>query len=199
MVYEHDNYIQDLKKKEQMIENLYNSIKSLNIPFIKKIRALRLAGKLKRLNFMLQESEQRNLVLNMEIWNSDCLEYNVNCIHELLQKSRVEKQLIDVKEVYKFCNIENQEDIKNIKMNDTLRRSKEINPVIILVNDMFTKPFIINGNHRVIDAFKKKVNTIKAYVINSDDVSDCLISDDYKKAYRIFKQLYRLIGSKIDY
>lgn len=89
-------------------------------------------------------------------------------------------------------------NIKNIKMNDTLRRSKEINPVIILVNDMFTKPFVINGNHRVVDAFKKRANTIEAYVINSDDVSECLITVDYKKAYLIFKQLYRLIGSKID-
>lgn len=197
MVYEHDNYIQDMQEKERMKENLYNSIKSLNIPFIKKIRALRLANRLKKLEFVLEENEQRNLVLNMEIWKSDCLEYNVNCMYELLQKNRAKKQSIDVEEVYQFCNVENQENIKNIKMNATLRKSKEINPVIVLINDMFTKPFIINGNHRVLDAFKKKEKTIEAYVINSDDVSECLISDDYRKAYHIFKQLYRLIGSKI--
>lgn len=197
MVYEHDNYIQDLQEKERMKENLYNSIKSLNIPFIKKIIALILANKLKKLEFVLEENEQRNLVLNMEIWKSDCLEYNVNHMYELLQKNRAKKQSIEVEVVCKFCNVENQANIKSIKMNYALRKSKENNPVIVLINDMFTKPFIINGNHRVIDASNKKEKTIDGYVINSDAVIECLISDDYKKAYHIFKQLYRLIGSKI--
>lgn len=198
MVYNHDNYVDDRNKKYNMKNDMYDSIKDLNIPWLKKHRALNLAKKMLKIDLMLSEENQKSLVLGAEVWNSDCLEYNVNCVTELIESCGVKPQMINVNDFYQFCNTENRYDIKYVKMSDNLRKSKEGNPIIILINNMFVKPFIINGNHRIIDAYSKNISNIEAYVIDADCVIDCLITDGYKKAYNIYKGLYRVIGAKIN-
>lgn len=83
-------------------------------------------------------------------------------------------------------------------MNECLRRSKEINPIIILCNDMFITPFVINGNYRIINLKTIGNEFVEVYVINADDVMNCLISEDYKKVYRIYQRLYKLTGVKLN-
>ena len=65
-------------------------------------------------------------------------------------------------------------DIKYIKMNDTLRKSKEDNPIIVLVSDMFVQPFVINGNHRIKKAFNSGIDRIEVYILDADNVIQCL-------------------------
>ena len=83
-------------------------------------------------------------------------------------------------------------------MNDTLRKSKEDNPVIVLVNDMFVHPFVINGNHRIKKAFSSGVDKIEVYILDADNVNHCLISEDYRTAYEIYKKLHQLVGMMLN-
>lgn len=83
-------------------------------------------------------------------------------------------------------------------MNDSLRKSKEDNPIIVLVSDMFTQPFVINGNHRIQRAFNFGVDKIEVCILHADNVSHCLISEDYRMAYKIYKKLHNLVGLKLD-
>lgn len=68
-------------------------------------------------------------------------------------------------------------------MNNTLRKSKENNPIIVLVNDMFVQPFVIDGNHRIRKALESGIYKVEVYVLNADNVIHCLISDDYRTAF----------------
>ena len=63
---------------------------------------------------------------------------------------------------------------------------------------MFVKPFIINGNHRIRNAYNNGIEKLEVYIINADDVIECLISEDYKVAYRIYQKLNSMIGMKLN-
>ena len=83
-------------------------------------------------------------------------------------------------------------------MNDTLRKSKEDNPIIVLVSDMFVQPFVIDGNHRIKKAFNSGIDRIEVYILDADNVIQCLISEDYRTAYKIYKKLHKLVGMKLN-
>lgn len=70
---------------------------------LKKKKILKLIQKLCNLQFLLDESEQRELVLNEEVWSSDCLEYNVNQVYEFIVKNCVTFQEVITQEIYKCC------------------------------------------------------------------------------------------------
>lgn len=198
MIYEHEKYIDDIKKKECYKQEIKLQIESLKFSFYKRWKIKRLINKLCSLKFLLEEADQKALVLNEEIWSSDCLEYNVNKVYDFISRNSVNIEIVETQILYKFCNVENDIDIKFIKMNDTLRKSKEKNPIIILVNDMFVKPFIINGNHRIRNAYNTGIEKLGVYIVNADDVIECLISEDYKVAFRIYQKLNSMIGMKLN-
>lgn len=196
MIYEHENYIDEIKRKERYKQEIRLQSESLKFSLLKRWKIKRLINKLCSLKFLLEEADQMTLVLNEETWTSDCLEYNVNKVYDFISQNSVNMEIVETQSLYKFCNVENDIDIKFIKMNDTLRKSKEKNPIIILVNDMFVKPFIINGNHRIRNAYNTGIEKLEVYIINADDVIECLISKDYKIAYRIYQKLNSMIGMK---
>ncbi len=196
--YEHETYLDDVRRKEKYKEELIQLVDNAKLSFFKRRRVKKLVGELCELQFLLNESEQRELMLNEEIWGTDGLEYNVNQVYEYIVQNAVEKQKVDTPILYEYCNVENELDIKYIKMNDTLRRSKEDNPIIILVNDMFVKPFIINGNHRIMKAYRSGIEKVDAYILNADWVVHCLISEDYKTAYKIFQDLHGIVGLQLN-
>lgn len=196
--YDHEHYLNDVKSKEKYKREVLQAMEESRLPFFIKRRAIKLAKQLCELQFLLEETEQRNLALNEEIWVSDCLEYNVNQIYKYAIQNKIEFQEVNVSEVIEYCNVDNNLDIRFVKMNDSLRKSKEENPVIILESEMFMHPFIVNGNHRIGEANKKGRNTIKAWVLDADSVIHCLISEDYKAAYAIYKKFYRLLGLKLN-
>ena len=144
--------------------------------------------------YFLDEDSQRNLILNEEIWTSDVLVYNVNRVYDFIVQNSIDVKLVDTKEIIQYCSVDNDMDIKYVKMNDTLRKSKEKNPIIILVSNMFIHPFVINGNHRIRNAYKSGISEIEVYVVEADDVIESLITEDYKRAYSIYQQLHRLMG-----
>lgn len=198
MVYEHENYIKDCERKEYYKKSIISHIQNIKCFVLKKRRLMKLADRLCDLTFLLEESVQRELMLNEEIWSSDCLEYNVNKVYEYIIKNEIESECVSPIELYEYCNVENDLDIKFVNMNESLRKSKENNPIIILKNDIFAKPFIINGNHRIRNAYNARVEKIKVYIINSDEVVNCLTSEDYKIAYDIYKKLATLIELKLN-
>lgn len=100
-------------------------------------------------------------MLNEEVWSSDCLEYNVNQVYEFILQNSIESQSVDTQVICKCCQVESDMDIKYIKMNDTLRKSKEDNPIIVLVNDMFVQPLHfteLSGRHSVLERPLSEVN-----------------------------------------
>lgn len=198
IVYEHENYIADIEKKKLYKREIKLQIQKRKLPFFKRKRILKLIDELCNLRFLLNETEQKELILNEEIWSCDCLEYNINRVYELILKNSVQKEQIIVQDFYEYCNVENDIDIRFIKMNDALRKSKVNNPIIILVSDMFLKPFIINGNHRIRKAYNNRETEMKAFILDADIVVDCLISEDYKKAYYIYKKLNKLVGLQLN-
>lgn len=198
MIYEHENYIDEINRKERYKQEIKLRSESLKFSLFKGWKIKRLINKLCSLKFLLEEADQMALVLNEEIWTSDCLEYYVNKVYDFISRNSVNIEIVETQRFYEFCNVENDIDIKFVKMNDTLRKSKEKNPVIILINDMFVKPFIINGNHRIRNAYNNGIEKLEVYIINADDVIECLISEDYKVAYRIYQKLNSMIGMKLN-
>ena len=194
MCYEHENYVNDIERKKQYKKDIVSAIHKMKLPFLKKRKVLKLVQSLCDLQFLLDESEQTELMLNEEVWRSDCLEYNVNQVYEFILQNSIESQSVDTQVICKCCQVESDMDIKYIKMNDTLRKSKEDNPIIVLVNDMFVQPFVINGNHRIKKAFNSGIDKIEVYILDADNVNHCLISEDYRTAYEIYKKLHQLVG-----
>ena len=176
-----------------------SEIHKKKLPFFKKRKVLKFVQSLCDLQFLLDESKQTELMLNEEVWSSDCLEYNVNQVYEYIVQNSIESQRVDTQVICECCRVESDMDIKYIKMNDTLRKSKEDNPVIVLVNDMFVHPFVINGNHRIKKAFSSGVDKIEVYILDADNVNHCLISEDYRTAYEIYKKLHQLVGMMLNY
>ena len=39
-----------------------------------------------------------------------------------------------------------------------------------------------------------KENKIEVYILDADNVNHCLISEDYRTAYEIYKKLHQLVG-----
>lgn len=198
MCYEHENYVNDIERKIQYKKDIMSKIHKQKLPFFKKWKVLKLIQSLCDLQFLLEEAEQTALVLNEEIWSSDCLEYNVNQVYEFIIQNSIESQNVDTQAICECCRVESDMDIKYIKMNDTLRKSKEDNPIIVLVNDMFVQPFVINGNHRIKKAFSSGIDKIEVYILDADNVNHCLISEDYRTAYEIYKKLYQLVGMMLN-
>ena len=186
--------VNDIERKKQYKKDIVSAIHKMKLPFLKKRKVLKLVQSLCDLQFLLDESEQTELMLNEEVWSSDCLEYNVNQVYEFILQNSIESQSVDTQVICKCCQVESDMDIKYIKMNDTLRKSKEDNPIIVLVNDMFVQPFVINGNHRIKKAFNSGIDKIEVYILDADNVNHCLISEDYRTAYEIYKKLHQLVG-----
>ena len=198
MCYGHENYVNDIERKKQYKKDIVSAIHKKKLSFFEKRKVLKLVQSLCDLQFLLDESEQTELILNEEVWSSDCLEYNVNQVYEFILQSSIESQSVDTQVICKYCRVESDMDIKYIKMNDTLRKSKEDNPIIVLVNDMFVQPFVINGNHRIKKAFNSGIDKIEVYILDADNVNHCLISEDYRTAYEIHKKLHQLAGMMLN-
>lgn len=186
-------YMQDVQRKELYKKNIVATVSQGKIPFYKRRRVLKLVNELCELNFLLKEDEQIDLVNNVEVWSCDCLEYNIDKIYDHILEVSLQMHSFRTENLYKLTDVGFENDLTYL-MNEQLRKSKERNPIIILTSNMFTKPFVVNGNHRIRNAYNKGIETVDVYLINADDVIECLISEDYKKAYTIYVKLNKLVG-----
>lgn len=198
MCYEHENYMEDCNREKAYKQEICEKTKTLKLSFFKKNIIMKLVKKLCDLEFLLDEETQKAMVLNKEIWSCDCLEYDIDAICDFVKRNAIQPVQVSVEQAYEYCNVENDMNISIVKMNDTLRESKERNPIIILMSQMFTKPFIVNGNHRIRDAFDKKVESLEIFVIDANEVIDCLATQGYKDAYKIYVKMHKLIGLKLN-
>lgn len=99
MCYEHENYVNDIERKKQYKNDIVSVIHKQKLPFFKKRKILKLVQALCDMQFLLDESEQTDLVLNEEVWNSDCLEYNVNRVYEFIVQNSIESQSVDTQAI----------------------------------------------------------------------------------------------------
>ena len=103
MCYEHENYVNDIERKKQYKKDIVSAIHKMKLPFFKKRKVLKLVQSLCDLQFLLDESEQTELMLNEEVWSSDCLEYNVNQVYEFILQNSIESQSVDTQVICKCC------------------------------------------------------------------------------------------------
>ena len=47
-------------------------------------------------------------------------------------------------------------------------------------------------------AFNSGIDRIEVYILDADNVIQCLISEDYRTAYKIYKKLHKLVGMKLN-
>ena len=187
----HNEYLKDKEKVTVFKQNLKEGVRKLRLPIIKKIQATLLVEKLSRIQFLLEEEQLFELTDKEETWKCDYFEYNVNMVYDYIIRNNIQKTKVNVQEVATYTMVEYEKNMLHL-LSEELRKSKERNPEIILISDIFSRPFIINGNHRIRSAYKNGNEYIELYVINADDVVNCLISDGYQRAYYIFKKLNKI-------
>jgi hypothetical protein len=88
-------------------------------------------------------------------------EYTFNIDHSNALIAQIEKEPIEmpVREAIKYVDLENAQG--NIKT----ELNHHSNPILIVKSQLFDLPHCINGNHRILDAYKKGEKTITLYWI----------------------------------
>lgn len=112
--YGHENYLADMKRINNYKQDIKNLIDKIKLPILKKRKVKRLVEELCSLKFLLSETEQQELMINKEIWKSDCLEYNVDDIYNYILENSITQQKTYIQDIYELCKVENSIDIKYI-------------------------------------------------------------------------------------
>ena len=166
---------------------------SQNYSVIKKFVLKFYVHKLKKLKFVLEEEAHIELENEVEVWGNQFLEYNIDKINEFIISNSIPMKKRRISQLYPLTVVDDI-TVNFALFNEKLRQSKENNPIIMLEHKMFCKPLVINGNHRLRKAYENKIEYIDLYVLSADDVSDCLLTEDYKVAYEIYKKINKLTG-----
>lgn len=96
-----------------------------------------------------------------------------------------------------FEEFEGQMELKRAG-EDPLNSMKAHNPIIILhPENIIKQPYLINGTHRVIQAFKDGKDKVEGYLIDSDICSMCGMSKDYELLYRMMQKLDRKFEKRV--
>lgn len=76
---------------------------------------------------------------------------------------------------------------------------KKDNPIILLAGNNITGTFLINGNHRTIQAMRNGKHTVKGYVVTSDICCHFGLTEDYAKLYSLLLELSeKIYGAKFN-
>ncbi|MBO5389815.1 MAG: hypothetical protein J6A59_17105 [Lachnospiraceae bacterium] len=122
--YGHQNYIDDLKRKEMYKAGLMQGVKQCKLSFFKRRKVIKLVNTLQKLAYLLDEPIQTNMMLNEEVWSCDCLEYRIDFVYEYINKMSIKPQKVSVEEIYPLCQVEMDIDIRYVEMTEALRKSK---------------------------------------------------------------------------
>lgn len=122
-----------------------------------------------------------------EVSQTSGLEYIIIWNVQRAEKLIEEKNIVPID-----YTVENYiESFKEIEINK--EHAKKYNPSpIIVAKGPHNEDIIIDGNHRMHYAIENNIKTIKAYVLNIEDSIGCLHTEEFKKIFKIHKNLMEI-------
>lgn len=76
---------------------------------------------------------------------------------------------------------------------DMLENIKAPNPLILMVDSEIARPYLINGNHRVIQAIRDGKKTVNVYIVTPEFCSQFGMTEDYERLYSGMLVLYKKV------
>lgn len=127
---------------------------------------------------------------------------NVHKVTSLIKETNISKVTFDISDLENIirtpCFDEFDSDMKAKKEGiDYLESIKAQNPIIVLNGGNIVDTFLINGNHRVIQAIRDNKKTIDGYLVTESVVEYCGITKDYQKLYSLMRGIpVKIYGGK---
>lgn len=127
---------------------------------------------------------------------------NIHKVTSLIKENNISKVTFDVSDLENIirtpCFNKFDSDMKDKKDGlDYLESIKAQNPIIVLKGGNIVDTFLINGNHRVIQAIRDNKKTIDGYLVTESVVKCCGITEDYQKLYSLMRNMpVKIYGGK---
>lgn len=120
---------------------------------------------------------------------------NINIITELLAENHAPKRVIEVSILKELITPECFDEFDSHMLakkqgHDMLDKIKAKNPIIVMGKGDISKPYLINGNHRTIQAIRDKKENIDGYIVDAPLCKCCGITYDYEKLFFLLERLY---------
>ena len=161
------------------------------------------------LNFMFQS----NMIFDTQIDREHIvimnaldvfLEWDVDAILNFIKDNKLEAKAVLMNDIIGYMgedefillldNVKGEHDIEDFQYSSE--------PIIIMELDNVGTYYIIDGKHRLFNAYQNRNIDIKAYVFTSDKLEGFLINENYKRNYRWIQKLlylgYLLSRSEIE-
>ena len=132
------------------------------------------------------------------------LEWDVDAILNFIKDNKLEAKAVLMNDIIGYMgedefillldNVKGEHDIEDFQYSSE--------PIIIMELDNVGTYYIIDGKHRLFNAYQNRNIDIKAYVFTSDKLEGFLINENYKRNYRWIQKLlylgYLLSRSEIE-
>ncbi|MFF2531318.1 hypothetical protein ACFVS2_20660 [Brevibacillus sp. NPDC058079] len=91
--------------------------------------------------------------------------FNIDIANEIIFSSKKQPVEMSIREAKQYV------DLDNLHENSFTKVDNHRNPIILIKSKIFDRPQCINGNHRILDAYKKGQRTISLYCLEE---AECL-------------------------
>ena len=183
------------------------------IGFLKKMRLKKrqkLDAKIKNLEAYIQNfnigilcEESIKRMGSDEMWAGHRLYIDVNDVVTLIKERHIKPVKINITNAMEFVRIDHEREIPPLTVMPggklgvpetikTLIGKKAQNPIIIVTGEILPD-LVLNGNHRIVAAYKKGAQSVEGYVV---DIEDCIrggcLLKECVPVYRAYKKWFRL-------
>ncbi len=118
---------------------------------------------------------------------------NIHKVTKYISENKIAPVLLDVASMKNLITPERFEEIKEEnqgKQEDLLASIKKDNPIIVLYpKGIVEAPYLINGNHRIVQAMMDGNNVVKGYIFSADICSICGMTDNFELLYKMMQEL----------
>lgn len=119
---------------------------------------------------------------------------NIHKVTQYISKNNIVPASLDVTSMKNLITPERFEEVKEEnkgKQKDLLASIKKDNPIIVLYpKGIVEEPYLINGNHRIVQAMMEGNNVVKGYIFSADICSICGMTDNFELLYKMMQELY---------
>lgn len=193
--------IESLKGLPQIYKELYPS------HYLSYYNLRKFLKEVSRLQLLPTEEEYIKINTNNEFFDLELkffigesihvkLQYplNINKVTSLIKEKNIKETILDVstleKIIRKPCFDDFDSDMQAKKDGlDCQEKIKALNPIILLDSERIVAPYVINGNHRVIQSIRDKKQIVHGYIITESLIEYCGITADYQKLYSLAKDI----------
>lgn len=119
---------------------------------------------------------------------------NIHKIKQYIFKNSITPVSLDVPSMKNLIIPERFEEVKQEikgKQKDLLASIKKDNPIIVLYpKGIVEEPYLINGNHRIVQAMIDGKNVVKGYIFSADICSICGMTENFELLYKMMQGIY---------